>query len=320
MAKEDVVLNEYTYKELKKDAPVRKEYVSELRDNVQVTVNALDKHSGSRGINNHDIVTLEENGFCTPDVLSLIDTYLNELDEIESILSQDDFPEYGIAIWNGDNRNIPANWAICDGSKGTPDLRQRIPVSWSGARAIGSTGGSFTHSVDTKSLIGNHTHKFNNIVGVYTNTGKYDKYTRYGKWPTSQEIYPTGTNGIMWCIEETSSVTGTTTASGKMNFNVVTPYVCKWYIMRLPVTDTTPVKTFTITIEADDGATIVSNLGGPGSYTIRNGRQLAVSMSVNDEKKYDPDGLYVNGTKLSQDVIMYVRANITIRARVIRRS
>lgn len=320
MAKEDVVLNEYTYKEVNKDTPVRKEYVSELRDNVQVVVDALDKHSGSRGIDNHNIVTLEENGFCTPDVLSIIDSYLNELDEIENILQTDDFPVYGVAIWNGDYRNIPANWAICDGTNGTPDLRQRIPVSWSGARAIGSTGGSFTHSVDTKSLIGNHTHKFHNIVGVYSNTGKYESYTRYGKWPTNQEIYPTGSNGIMWCIEETSSVTGTTTAAGKMNFNVVTPYVCKWYIMRLPVSETVPVETFTVTIEADDGATVISNLGGPGSYTMRSGRQLAISMSVEDEAKYKADGLYVNNIQISQDVIMYVRTNITVRAKVSRRS
>ena len=47
-------------------------------------------------------------------------------------------------MWSG--TNIPAGWALCDGTQGTPDLRDRFIVGAVGSYARGNTGGSSTHN------------------------------------------------------------------------------------------------------------------------------------------------------------------------------
>lgn len=318
MAVSDVVLNEYTDKEANRDTPVKKEYVNELRDNVQIVVNSLDKHSGARGEHNHKLVTTTESGFFYPDLLNLIDRYIKELDTLEDTLQEDDFPPYGIAIWNGELGNVPANWAVCDGRNGTPDLRQRIAVCWSGGRSIGSAGGSFSHSINTAALIQNHTHRFHNIVGVYNSTGSYERYTRYGQWPTNNEIFPTGWNGVMWSWQETSTTTGSS-GGRTVWFNAVTPYVCKYYIMRLPIPHKDPIPKYAVKITAGEGTEIQSNLGGPGTYTVNKGSQLILSMTVKDTKTWFTDGIYINDKRVSEDIIMYVYEDTTVVSKAVKR-
>lgn len=41
-------------------------------------------------------------------------------------------PIGGIIMWNGSPNNVPAGWALCDGSNGTPDLRERFIVGAGG--------------------------------------------------------------------------------------------------------------------------------------------------------------------------------------------
>lgn len=38
----------------------------------------------------------------------------------------------------------PASWGVCDGTNGTPDLRDRFPIGVSGSKSIGDTGGDVT--------------------------------------------------------------------------------------------------------------------------------------------------------------------------------
>jgi microcystin-dependent protein len=37
-------------------------------------------------------------------------------------------PKGGIIMWSGDPANVPAGWAVCNGSNGTPDLRGRFVI------------------------------------------------------------------------------------------------------------------------------------------------------------------------------------------------
>ncbi len=48
-------------------------------------------------------------------------------------------PNGNIALWSGDEATIPQGWRFCDGSNGTPDLRDRFVR---GAQTVGGTGGS----------------------------------------------------------------------------------------------------------------------------------------------------------------------------------
>lgn len=313
MANSDVVLKEYTDKTLYHNTPIKKEFVTELRDNIQIAVTALDVHSGATGDHEHTRVTSTENGFFYPELLDLISKYIKDLDDIEDMVKEDDFPPYSIAIWSGELGNVPSNWAICDGSNGTPDLRQRIAVCWDGARPIGQEGGSFVHSVSSASLMHNHVHKFHNIVGVYSNNGGYEAYKKFGQWK-GKEIFPTDTGGQMYCFKEDSSETGTANQA-MIQFNVITPYVCKYYIMRLPTSQTEQQEMYTVLLENDEGTIIQSNLGGPGTYKVRKGAQLILSMSVDNPEAYIADGIYINDTRSSEDVIMYVYEDMKVVSR-----
>jgi hypothetical protein len=54
-----------------------------------------------------------------------------------------------IALWSGAVATIPANWALCDGTNGTPNLTDRFIIC-AGSNAPGVTGGSnATHSHTT---------------------------------------------------------------------------------------------------------------------------------------------------------------------------
>jgi hypothetical protein len=61
-----------------------------------------------------------------------------------------------IAMWSGLVANIPSGWVLCNGSNGTPDLRDRFIVGAGSTYSPGATGGSTAAS--TTSSNGAHTH------------------------------------------------------------------------------------------------------------------------------------------------------------------
>lgn len=60
-----------------------------------------------------------------------------------------------ITMWSGSIATIPSGWNICDGTNGTPDLRDRFVVGAGSTYSVGGTGGAA--SVSTSSN-GAHTH------------------------------------------------------------------------------------------------------------------------------------------------------------------
>ncbi len=66
-------------------------------------------------------------------------------------------PAGSIIMWSGTLNSIPANWQLCDGTNGTPDLRGRFVMGVSTGENPGATGGSSTHTHPA----GNHTHPVN---------------------------------------------------------------------------------------------------------------------------------------------------------------
>ncbi len=53
-----------------------------------------------------------------------------------------------IVMWSGSLASIPSGWALCDGTNGTPDLRDRFVMGASSAEEPGATGGTSSHSHD----------------------------------------------------------------------------------------------------------------------------------------------------------------------------
>lgn len=96
-----------------------------------------------------------------------------------------DFPIGGIIIWSGAQTAIPSGWHLCDGTSGTPDLRNRFIVGAGSEYKVGDTGGSkqvtltveqlAEHKHDSNlytSSAGSHSHTINNY-----NVGGGSKYT-----------------------------------------------------------------------------------------------------------------------------------------------
>jgi hypothetical protein len=52
------------------------------------------------------------------------------------------FPAGGIIMWNGSVGSIPSGWYLCNGSNGTPDLRDRFVVGAGSSYAVNATGGT----------------------------------------------------------------------------------------------------------------------------------------------------------------------------------
>lgn len=69
-----------------------------------------------------------------------------------SAASGDSLPIGSILIWSGSQDNIPSGWALCDGTNGTPDLRDRFVLGAGNAHTIGETGGSETVTLTTSNL------------------------------------------------------------------------------------------------------------------------------------------------------------------------
>ena len=53
-----------------------------------------------------------------------------------------------IVMWSGTLGTIPADWSLCDGTGGTPDLRDKFIYGWTDGVDPGGTGGAATHQHD----------------------------------------------------------------------------------------------------------------------------------------------------------------------------
>jgi microcystin-dependent protein len=71
--------------------------------------------------------------------------------------ASDAVPSGVIVMWSGAINNVPLGWALCDGTNGTPDLRDRFIVGAGNSYTIGNTGGEAMH-VLTLSEMPLHTH------------------------------------------------------------------------------------------------------------------------------------------------------------------
>jgi microcystin-dependent protein len=152
-----------------------------------------------------------------------------------------------ILLWSGSTGSIPAGWALCNGTGGTPDLRDRFVIGAGGAYGVGSTGGatnvtltignlpSHTHTGTTNNTSIAHTHTFSDTTssaGTHTHSvtdpGHVHSYTR---GVISGSLATGGANNVLTTTSDltslqftgisivsagahTHTVSGTTSSSG----------------------------------------------------------------------------------------------------------
>lgn len=141
-----------------------------------------------------------------------------------------------IVMWSGAIASIPSGWFLCNGTNGTPDLRNRFIVGAGSTYAVAATGGStdatlpsHTHTGSTNSA-GAHTHLIyvaSDSYGVgdqstsWSDTGGNDEQTRYDK--TAGATNEAGSHS--------HSFTTNSTGSSATNANLP-PYYSLAYIMK----------------------------------------------------------------------------------------
>lgn len=295
----------YTDQTITNSTPVKAIHISEPRSNVQLCLTTLDKHIGMRGSTAHGNVSHDYAGFMPPSLLLLVDSYIQQLNDLERQLNDDEIPAYAIAIWHGESNQVPTGWRICDGTVGTPDLRSRIPVNWGTKHILSATGESMTKNINLKSLLKAHTHTFSNCTFLCGGaTGSYSRYTKYGTVYGDQWSWDW--DNCTKAICETSGSAGTGNSSS-FSVTIQPPYVAKWYIQKQP-TEKPEVETYMISFAETEHGSVTTNISG----RVTKGSRLIIS-GVPDEGYY-PAHIYVNGKEVTNDIIMYVYEDIIISA------
>lgn len=133
-------------------------------------------------------------------------------------IQNDSLPIGSIVIWSGTVTSIPIGWQLCDGTNGTPDLRDKFMV---GARQ--DSGGT----------------AMTNVSGSLTKTGGEAKHTlTIAEMPAHTHSYwSAGTGGnqadggsFRW-IGHYNDTTGST--GGNQSHNILPPYYAVCFIMKM---------------------------------------------------------------------------------------
>lgn len=95
-----------------------------------------------------------------------------------------------ILAWSGAIADIPSGWALCDGTGGTPDLRDKFVVGAGGSYAPGDTGGEVSHTL-TVNEIPSHNHD----LTTYASLGSGAPPAVLGVWVQTQAANTGNTGG-----------------------------------------------------------------------------------------------------------------------------
>jgi hypothetical protein len=144
-------------------------------------------------------------------------------------ISESPFTTGMIMLWSGSIASIPSGWALCNGSNGTPDLRNRFVVGAGSTYAVNDTGGSadaivVSHTHTATVTDPGHSHITSHTYGSNNPSGPFD--CNLSGTPTNK--FENGVNANTTGI----SVGISTTGSSGTNANLP-PYYALAYIMKL---------------------------------------------------------------------------------------
>jgi hypothetical protein len=155
---------------------------------------------------------------------------IQTLDNIYPILqnapvSAPAIPAGGIIIWSGSTGSVPATWFLCDGTNGTPDLRDRFVIGAGNTYAVNATGGS------ANAVVVSHTHTATSTV---TDPGHFHAVSAANT--AGSAAFGTSSGG--GTLNTDSKVTGITVATTNATAGVsgtnanLPPYYALAYIMK----------------------------------------------------------------------------------------
>ena len=139
-------------------------------------------------------------------------------------------PSGSILLWSGSIGSIPSGWVLCNGSNGTPDLRDRFVIGAGSTYAVDATGGSadaivvsHTHTATSTVTDPGHAHDSNvKNSGDYSGGGGANVAT----FNEPSQNTSSATTGV--------TVATTVASAGVSGTNAnLPPYYALCYIMRL---------------------------------------------------------------------------------------
>ena len=133
-------------------------------------------------------------------------------------------PTGAIILWSGSIGAIPSGYTICDGTLGTPDLRDRFVIAAGSTYAVGATGGS------ADAIVVSHTH-----TATVTDPGHLHALNATTAGGTTTEILLTTSGGVgtQNTNTATTGITVANTATGVSGTNAnLPPYYALAFIMK----------------------------------------------------------------------------------------
>lgn len=151
--------------------------------------------------------------------------------QVPEVEIPESFPIGGIIIWSGAQTAIPSGWHLCDGTSGTPDLRNRFIVCAGSEYKVGDTGGSKQVTLTVEQLA---EHKHEMVQPTFSQGSDYADY--------NISTYPLrvrgGSSGDSWAIEvdyrpSRELYLKMDTAGGSQPHENRPPYYALCYIMKI---------------------------------------------------------------------------------------
>ena len=154
------------------------------------------------------------------------------------------FPTGGIILWSGTIATIPSGWNLCDGTNGTPDLRNKFVIAAdadSGGAAKTTVTGSATQSGGTKdAIVVSHDHTYSGTTaaaGTHSHTISLSNQSSQNGTVSGGGTVPASSSSTGTTSTEpnhTHTFSGTTASAGSSGTNQnLPPYYALAYIMKL---------------------------------------------------------------------------------------
>jgi hypothetical protein len=128
-----------------------------------------------------------------------------------------------IVLWSGSIGSIPSGWVLCNGSNGTPDLRNRFVVGAGSTYAVDATGGS------ADAIVVSHTHAITLTDPGHT----HNAGVAVGGASGDQISVRSSAAGNTATTSATTGITASNASTGTSGTNAnLPPYYALCYIMK----------------------------------------------------------------------------------------